>query len=53
MHRGIPGKFWYTATDWTFWKDYQFREPHKVITDLHRELGLSPTPCPFLPYKAT
>ena len=39
-HRGIPTKFWFSATDWTFWKVYHSDSPHKVIANLHRELGL-------------
>src|SRR5271170_1565769 len=41
-HPGIPGKFWFTATDWTFWKHYQVGKPYEVIAELHRELGADP-----------
>jgi hypothetical protein len=43
-HRGIPAKFLYAATDWTFWKDTQSGKPYEVILNLHRELGSLPSP---------
>jgi cytochrome P450 len=39
-HRGIPAKFLYAATDWTFWKDTQWGKPYETILNLHRELGI-------------
>ena len=47
-HRGIPTKFWFAASDWTYWKASQFDVPFKVIAKLHRELGNSSTPCTWL-----
>lgn len=43
-HRGIPTKFWFAASDWTYWKASRFDVPFRVIAKLHRELGTSSTP---------
>jgi len=39
-HRGIPSKFWLSATDWAFWKEIQTGTPYKLIEKLHAELGI-------------
>ena len=44
-HRGIPSKFRYAASDWSFWKIAQFGQPYIFLSNLHAELGiLSHTP---------
>jgi hypothetical protein len=40
-HGGIPTKSMLAASDWTMWKSCQFAHPHKLLTDLHQELGSS------------
>ena len=41
-HRGIPAKFRFAASDWTYWKLHQSGIPYMAVADLHRELGTTP-----------
>jgi hypothetical protein len=41
-HRGIPTKFRYAASDWSFWKIVQFGQPYVFLSNLHAELGILP-----------
>jgi hypothetical protein len=40
-HRGIPGTFWYCASDWTLWKQINYANPNSELEKLHAELGTS------------
>jgi hypothetical protein len=38
-HAGIPGRFWYKATDFGLWRAYQPGVPHQIIQAMHEEMG--------------
>lgn len=40
LHKGIPTKFWLSATDWGFWREVQIGKPYALIASLHCELGM-------------
>ena len=38
-HRGIPTKFLWAATDFSYWNSYRGGQSHKEIEHLHKALG--------------